>query len=73
MRERVGDQLPKFSEADKELLRNSTDFIGLNHYTTKFVRHAENTGGLHFYQVQESHITGINKSKMPTRWSRFGL
>ncbi|XP_042398068.1 beta-glucosidase 4-like [Zingiber officinale] len=59
MRERVGDQLPKFSEADKELLRNSTDFIGLNHYTTKFVRHVENTGGLHFYRVQESHITAI--------------
>ncbi|KAG6497034.1 hypothetical protein ZIOFF_044919 [Zingiber officinale] len=67
MRERVGDQLPKFSEADKELLRNSTDFIGLNHYTTKFVRHVENTGGLHFYRVQESHITGSDGEAVGAR------
>ncbi|KAK6156426.1 hypothetical protein DH2020_010674 [Rehmannia glutinosa] len=35
MREKLGDCLPKFSERDKELLKNSVDFIGLNHYTTR--------------------------------------
>jgi len=33
MRERLGDRLPKFSEEEKELIRNSIDFVGLNHYT----------------------------------------
>ncbi|CAL9078619.1 unnamed protein product [Musa textilis] len=54
MRERVGDLLPKLSEADKELLHNATDFVGLNHYTTRFVAYAENQRDIHFYQVQES-------------------
>ncbi|RRT79492.1 hypothetical protein BHE74_00015564 [Ensete ventricosum] len=59
MRERVGDLLPKLSEADKELLQNATDFVGLNHYTTRFVAHAENQRDIHFYQVQESERLGI--------------
>lgn len=37
MRERVGDRLPKFSDKEKETLQNSVDFLGLNHYTTRFV------------------------------------
>lgn len=34
MRERVGDRLPEFSDEDKALLKGSSDFFGLNHYTT---------------------------------------
>ncbi|NAS12330.1 GH1 family beta-glucosidase [Poritiphilus flavus] len=33
MRERVGDRLPEFSEEDRELIKGSSDFFGLNHYT----------------------------------------
>ncbi|KAG1328264.1 beta-glucosidase 4 [Cocos nucifera] len=54
MHERLGDKLPKFSDAHKELLRNSLDFVGLNHYTTRFIAHAPNTKQTHFYQVQEA-------------------
>ncbi|XP_058094328.1 beta-glucosidase 42 [Magnolia sinica] len=54
MRERVADQLPKFSEEDKKSLQNSTDFVGLNHYTSRLIAHAprksEENG---YYQVQE--------------------
>ncbi|CAL9048642.1 unnamed protein product [Musa banksii] len=53
MRERLGDRLPKFSEAEKELLQNAIDFVGLNHYTTRFIAHVENPGDIHFYQVQQ--------------------
>ncbi|KAJ7949236.1 Beta-glucosidase [Quillaja saponaria] len=54
MRERIGDQLPKFSEEDKELLRNSLDFIGLNHYTSRFISHvADCDVESHFYKAQE--------------------
>ncbi|GFP95768.1 beta-glucosidase 42 [Phtheirospermum japonicum] len=54
MREKLGDRLPKFSERDKELLKNSTDFIGLNHYTSRFVRHARNDLEDYVNKVQEA-------------------
>lgn len=49
MRDRLGDQLPEFSEEDKELLKSSTDFIGLNQYTSRLVSHAEDS-------VEEGHF-----------------
>ena len=60
MRERLGDQLPKFSEADKELLQNSLDFVGLNHYTSRFIAHVHQPEGEHFYKVQEMERIGIH-------------
>jgi beta-glucosidase len=36
MKERVGDRLPHFSDSDKLLLKGSSDFFGLNHYTTLY-------------------------------------
>jgi beta-glucosidase len=36
MRERLGDRLPTFTEEDKKLLVGSTDFFGLNHYSTLY-------------------------------------
>lgn len=53
MRERLGEHLPEFSEKDKELLKNSLDFVGLNHYTTRFVVDAAtNCEDNEFYRVQ---------------------
>ena len=36
MKKRVKDRLPEFSDKDKELIMGSTDFFGLNHYTTLY-------------------------------------
>lgn len=40
MRERLGDRLPRFSAAEKELIQGSSDFFGLNHYTTMYASDA---------------------------------
>ena len=36
MKQRVAERLPEFSDADKALLKGSSDFFGLNHYTTLY-------------------------------------
>lgn len=37
MRTHVGDRLPEFTPAEVALLKGSVDFIGLNHYTSRFI------------------------------------
>ena len=34
MRERLGERLPEFSKEDREMILGSSDFFGLNHYST---------------------------------------
>ncbi|KAK1271199.1 Beta-glucosidase 4 [Acorus gramineus] len=54
MRERLGDQLPKFTEKDKEFMRDSLDFVGLNHYTTRYIAHVHDSPEEeYFYKVQQ--------------------
>lgn len=36
MKERLGSRLPEFSKEEKLLLQGSSDFFGLNHYTTMY-------------------------------------
>jgi beta-glucosidase len=45
MKERVGDRLPKFTDEEKELLKGSTDFFGLNHYWTNYIYHSDHPDG----------------------------
>lgn len=60
MRERLGDRLPNFSQQDRELLKHSVDFIGLNHYTSRFVGHAANSLEENdFYKIQDVEIIGM--------------
>lgn len=59
MHEKLGERLPTFSLKDKELLRNSVDFVGLNHYTSRFVTNATmNDEGNDFYRAQEVERIG---------------
>jgi len=38
MRQILGPNLPKFTEGEKQLLKNQIDFIGVNHYETFYVK-----------------------------------
>ncbi|KAL4193724.1 hypothetical protein AMTRI_Chr06g178230 [Amborella trichopoda] len=38
MREKLGDRLPKFTNDEVALLQGSVDFVGLNHYTSRFIK-----------------------------------
>jgi beta-glucosidase len=46
MKELVGDRLPEFSEEEKQLLENSADFFGLNHYTSIYATNQDVPTGL---------------------------
>lgn len=40
---RLGDRLPKFTEFEAERIKGSSDFFGLNHYTTMLAAHSDGT------------------------------
>ncbi len=42
MKDRLGERLPRFTQEEKLLVKGSSDFFGLNHYTTMYA--AENYG-----------------------------
>jgi beta-galactosidase len=45
LKSRLGDKLPRFSDSEKEMLKGSSDFFGLNHYSTYYTRAVEKAGG----------------------------
>lgn len=42
MKDLVGDRLPAFTEEEKNLLRGSVDFIGINYYRSFYVKDEPN-------------------------------
>lgn len=37
MRAKLGDRLPYFTDAQKKMIRGSSDFYGMNHYTSNYI------------------------------------
>jgi len=57
MKERVGQRLPIFTDEEKKSLRGSLDFLGLNHYTSKYVS-LNKSASIHDPPVDWSHDIG---------------
>lgn len=51
MKENVGDRLPEFSIDEKALIKGSSDFFGLNHYTTMYASES-------FGEIKEQRVFG---------------
>lgn len=50
MKQRLGNRLPKFSSEEKKMIKGSSDFFGLNHYTTMLASNvSEFNGELNVY------------------------
>lgn len=48
MRNIVKERLPTFTEEEKELVKGSFDFIGLNYYTSRYATRANPVEPSHF-------------------------
>jgi beta-glucosidase len=73
MREQLGDRLPTFSEAEKELVLGSSDFYGMNSYTTFFVQHRDEPAELNDNSgnIVKTTVNSEGKSRgpeAPTYW-----
>lgn len=44
MKQYLGARLPQFTEAERQLLKGSLDYVGINHYTTYYVAQAPESG-----------------------------
>ncbi|XP_076944370.1 beta-glucosidase 18-like isoform X2 [Bidens hawaiensis] len=49
MRECHGNELPRFSQEEKDFMKNSTDFIAINHYSSLYAKDCTNSSCLETY------------------------
>ncbi|KAL6631085.1 hypothetical protein ACP70R_028425 [Stipagrostis hirtigluma subsp. patula] len=68
MKKRVGSRLPSFSKEQSEMIRGSTDFIGINHYTSVYVsdRSTNAETGLRDYNADIAATFRLSRNDPPT-------
>ncbi|VVA96964.1 unnamed protein product [Arabis nemorensis] len=62
MKEIVGPRLPQFTQKQKEKLKNSADFVGINYYSSVFSNHVEKPDPSKPMFKQDSLITWEGKN-----------
>ncbi|KAJ4828963.1 hypothetical protein Tsubulata_023380 [Turnera subulata] len=69
MVEYVGGRLPNFTTAESEMIKGSYDFIGLNYYTSRYVKYDNESF------IDAEHMLRIHEDKVDVRgyfaWSFF--
>lgn len=57
----TGGRLPTFNETESALIKGSVDFLGLNHYTTRYIKYTGVVGTDYQsdYRLEE-HVTDVN-------------
>jgi len=69
MRSRCKDRLPSFTEAEQRLVKGSSDFFGLNHYSTDYVSADLKQDPSNFFEDSEvRNISDPNWSKTGMGW-----
>lgn len=73
MRAQLGDRLPTFSEAEKKLVLGSSDFYGMNSYTTFYAKHRDGPAEIndHLGNIEKLTVNSEGKSRgpeAPTYW-----
>ncbi|KAJ7562271.1 hypothetical protein O6H91_03G062000 [Diphasiastrum complanatum] len=65
MRKHVGDRLPRFTAGEIKALMGSMDFVGINHYTSRFATPAPPaTGPSDYFQDQQISLTVEREGSM---------
>ncbi|XP_020261598.1 beta-glucosidase 22-like [Asparagus officinalis] len=63
MREKAGQRLPSFTKGGSEEVKGSFDFIGLNYYTSAYVKDSSNSpSGLHDFTADMSLVIIVSKN-----------
>lgn len=63
MRELVKDRLPTFTADEKNLVKGSFDFIGINYYTSRYAKNIKQLDGMPRYSTDcFADVTGKNNS-----------
>jgi beta-glucosidase len=75
MREQLGSRLPSFTPAEKVLVQGSSDFYGMNSYTTFYVRHRNEAADINDYKgnvtIHDTNRAGVSRGlESATSWLR---
>uniref|UniRef100_A0A8C2UNJ1 Klotho beta n=1 Tax=Chinchilla lanigera TaxID=34839 RepID=A0A8C2UNJ1_CHILA len=62
-----GSALPRFTEAERRLVRGAADFYALNHFTTRFVMHEQRRGSSYDADRDVQFLQDITRLSSPSR------
>lgn len=68
MKKKAGSRIPSFTKEQSELIRGSTDFIGINHYTSVYVSDGKNSAdmGPRDYNADMSATFRLSRDDTPS-------
>ena len=56
MRALVGNRLPKFTEAQSKMVKESLDFVGVNYYTARYAEDSTSSSSVNLSYSTDSHV-----------------